>query len=508
MPTNTARIAKNTLALYFKQILLTTVSLYTVRVVLNTLGAEDYGIYNVIVGLVTMFSFIRDSMVLSIQRYFSYELGRGDFERLNQIFNQNFTVNIIIAFLVLLLAETIGLWFVSNKVVIPIERKDAALWAYHFSILSFLLSILVIPYMAMIIAHEDMNIHAYGSVIEAILKLGVVFILNFIAWDRLKLYGTLMCIVTFIHTIIYSVICIMKYHECKIKFYWDNKLFKDMISYTGWNIFPVAGDILQRQGITILLNQFFNPAVVVARGISLSINNTVVTFSQNFNMALRPQIIKTHAANQKKKTLTLVFSGTKMTYFLMYVFALPLFIELPYILLIWLKNPPEYLAIFTRLTLINILITSLSYPLLSLVQATGKTKIYQGIAGVIGLLNFPASWIVVSIGFEAYSVMIISILITCVVFVIQLIILKTHFNFPLLNFLKEVIFLLILVTVLSACMPFFLHSFFEQSFKRLCIVIAASVLSIFGFVYLLGLKPMERQKAKQFLKKYLMNKLN
>ena len=337
----TKRIAKNTLMLYFRQILIMVVSLYTVRVVLNTLGAEDYGIYNVVAGVVTMFSFLSSSMATASQRYFSFALGENDNEKLKKYFSMSFTIYCLIALIVLVLAETVGLWFVVNKLVVPMERKDAAFWIYQASVFSMIFTILTAPFMASIIAHEDMNIYAYVSIIEVVLKLGIVFLLPLFAIDKLIFYGLLMAVVVFINTAIYRTICVKKYSECKFSFFWEKDLFKELISYTGWNMFGAAVGVFKYQVVNIILNQFFNPIVNTARGIAQQVNSAVNSFAQNFSTAVRPQIIKTYASGEKDKMLQLMFRSCKATFLLMYVFALPLILEMPYVLKLWLKNVPD-----------------------------------------------------------------------------------------------------------------------------------------------------------------------
>jgi O-antigen/teichoic acid export membrane protein len=319
MSSNTTRIAKNTLMLYFRQILIMLVSLYTVRVVLNTLGAEDYGIYNVVAGVVTMFGFLSSTMSGATQRFLSIEIGRSDFDRLKRVFSLSLTIYMLFVVIVLLLAETAGLWFITNKLIIPAERKGAALWTYQFSILSFLFTILTAPYMAAVIAHEDMNIYAYVSILEVVLKLVMVFLLNFIAWDKLKVYGILVCGATIINTTIYRTVCMFKYQECKFKFFWEKGLFNEIVYYTKWSILGVFSDVFKYQAILLLLNQYFNPIVITAHSIASSVRNIVSNFSWNFNYALRPQIVKYYAIGQKEEMTKLMFYGVKGTYFLMYL---------------------------------------------------------------------------------------------------------------------------------------------------------------------------------------------
>jgi O-antigen/teichoic acid export membrane protein len=504
MPSNTARIAKNTLMLYFRQILIMLVSLYTVRVVLNTLGAEYYGIYNVVAGVVTMFRFLSHSMSGASQRYFSFEIGKNDFKQLKKIFSLNLTIFILISLLVLVLAETIGLWFVSNKLAIPIERKIAAQWIYQFSIVSFLFSILTTPYMAAIIAHEDMNIYAYVSIVEVTLKLGIVFILRLIAIDKLQLYGFLMCAVTIINTAIYRTICTKKYQECKFGFYFDKVLFKEITSYIGWSLFGSLTTVIRDQAVTILLNQFFNPLVIAARSIASSVNSAASSFSYNFSTALRPQIIKSYSSGQKTEMIRLISGGSKSTYFLMYLFVLPLVLEMPTVLAIWLKNVPDYAVVFTRLALIDVLINSISFPLMTAARAPGKIKIYESVLGSIQLASFFIAWIVLMLGAPAYSVMIVTICISVAMFIVRLVITGYLVGFSIRQFLYEAIVPACMVTIVSAILPVLLFTVLQEGLLRLFIVIAVSILSVCGCMYTLGLNTAERKRINEII----INKIN
>ncbi|GHV08385.1 hypothetical protein FACS189485_19820 [Spirochaetia bacterium] len=506
MPSNTQRIAKNTLMLYFRQILIMLVSLYTVRVVLNTLGVEDYGIYNVVAGVVTMFGFLSGSMASASQRYFSFEIGRGDIEQLKKIFSLSFLIYLIIAVLVLVLAETIGLWFVNNKLIIPPERMDAARWVYQFSILSFLFTVLTTPYMALIIAYEDMNIYAYVSIVETALKLGIVFLLRIILADKLQLYGILLCAVALLNTTIYRTICKIKYRECKVVFYWDIDLFKEITSYTGWNLFGASVGIFKHQAVNILLNQFFNPVVVAARGIASQVNGAVVSFSQNFSTAIRPQIIKNYAAGEKDKVLSLMFQGAKGTYFLMYVFTLPLVLEMPFVLSLWLKNPPEDAALFTRLALIDALADSVSFPIMAAAQATGHIKLYQALVGGILLLNLPVSWIALSCGAPAEAVMVIAVMITIVAFLVRLVLVKRLIDFSLFSFCKKVVLPIAAVSLFAAIIPAVIYVNTDEHLLRFCAVFAVSIVSACGWMYAIGLNTVERQQVRAMIKKSIFHR--
>jgi O-antigen/teichoic acid export membrane protein len=491
---NTQRIVKNTLMLYFRQILIMLVSLYTVRVVLETLGAEDYGIYNVVAGVVSMFGFLSNSMVTATQRYLSFELGRNDFDKLKKVFSVSLVIYVLIMITVLLLAETVGLWFVSNKLVIPPERKNSAIWVYQFSVISFLFTVLTTPYMAVILAHEDMNIYAHVSTVETALRLGLVFVLQFIAWDKLRLYGILVGVATLINTAIYRIVCMVKYKECKFMIYFDRGLYKELKNYAAWNLFGSVSTMLQNQGIAVLLNQFFNPVVVTARGIALSVNSATSSFAGNFYNAIRPQIIKKYAANEKDAMMKLVFYGAKATYFLMYIFTLPLILEMRYVLMLWLKNIPEYTVIFTSMALIEMLIYSLSMPLGALVHACGKIQLYQLVVYGIQICNLPLAFVFFKLGSPSYTISIIAIFLASFSFIAQLLISKYLAEFPVRVFLKKVVIPLFIVTILSPVIPILIQKFADQNFSRLIIVIITSIFSTCGFMYFIGLNKVERIK--------------
>ena len=502
----TKRIAKNTLMLYFRQILIMIVSLYTVRVVLNTLGAEDYGIYNVVAGVVTMFSFLSSSMATASQRYFSFALGQNDSEQLKKYFSMSFTIYCLIALIVLVLAETVGLWFVTQKLVIPVERKNAAFWIYQASIFSMICTILTAPFMASIIAHEDMNIYAYVSIIEVALKLGIVFLLPLFAIDKLIFYGVLMAGVVFINTAIYRTICVKKYVECKFSFFWEKALFKELVSYTGWNMFGSAVGVFKNQIVNIILNQFFNPIVNAARGIAAQVNSAVNSFAQNFSTAVRPQIIKNYASGEKEKMLQLMFRSCKATFLLMFVFALPLILEMPYVLKLWLKNVPEYAVLFTILALIDALIDTISYPLMAAAQATGKIKLYQAVVGSVLLLNAPVAYVVLKLGFAPYSVFAVSISITILAFIVRLIILKRLIDFSFWKFIGKIAIPIILSSFVALIIPYFIRDFIQESFLRLCVTVIVSIICVGLSGYFVALSKDEKQWIVEIVKSKLGGK--
>lgn len=496
---NTKRIARNTLLLYFRQILIMAVSLYTVRVVLNVLGAEDYGIYNVVAGVVTMFGFLSGAMATASQRYFSFDLGKGDTENLKKTFSVTLTIYALLALLIVILAETVGLWFVYNKLVIPLERLTAAKWIYQAAVASFLFTLITTPYMSAIIAHENMDVYAYVSIVEVVLKLGIVFLLQVLPFDKLIVYGFLLLAVAVINTSLYRLYCVKKYTECRFRFLWDKKLFIEIFSYTGWNTFGAAVGVFKFQLVNILLNQYFSPVLIAARGIASQVNSAVSSFAINFSNAVRPQIIKLYAAEQKKEMLTFMFTSARYTFFLMFLLAVPLCFEMNSVLGLWLKNVPENTVIFTQLLLIDVMIDSISYNLGIGIQATGRIKWYQIIIGGLLMLNLPVSWILLALGFVPTSVFIVGIVITFIAFICRLFFLKylLDFRFTETFVLKNLGFICFswgcILPVLLIIHKLFIAKFF-------IITLCLEYITEFILILFTGFTNKERQKGFNFLK--------
>jgi O-antigen/teichoic acid export membrane protein len=479
------------------------VSLYTVRVVLNTLGAEDYGIYNVVAGVVTMFGFLSNSMATSTQRYLSIEIGKDNFQRLKIIFGVSYTIYLLIAFIVLILAESVGLWFIYKKLAIPLERRNAALWTYQFSIISFVFTILTAPCMAAIFAHEDMGVFAHISVLEAVCKFSTAFLLKFFAFDMLKLYGILLCLTTFSIMMVYHVVCTHKYNECKFKPYWDKSLFREMMSFTGFTTIGSLVGIVRNQTITILLNQFFTPIVVSARGIALQITNALGNFSANIYNAFRPPIMKAYATGNRGDSFRMVFLSAKLMYCMMNIFVLPLVLEVPFVLALWLENPPAYSTTFARLMLVDTLSGMLSAPTGAVSQASGRIKECQLFSNGILLLNLPFSWIALTLGAPVYMVVIISIGLTLAAQFLQVFIIKHLTNFPATAFFKEVVFKMLFITVLSSTVPVLVYLFMKTGFLRLCVVTVASIVSVGMCMYFIAFSKTEQKNILTFIFSFL-----
>ena len=505
---NNKRIAKNTLLLYFRMLLMMGVSLYTIRVVLNTLGAVDYGIYNVVGGVVTMFSFLSGTMAGASQRFFAFEIGRKDYQQLKKTFSMTMTIYVMIAVVILILAETIGLWFLNNKMTIPAERMESANWIYQFAILSFILTMFAIPYNAAIIAHERMNVYAYVSIIEVTLKLAIVYILVVFSFDKLKLYAVLMFAVTAIVTSIYQIYCRKKFDECRFSFYWNKSLFKEIVSYSGWNLFGALAGIFSNQGISIVLNMFFGPVVNAAQAIATQVNNTINQFIINFSTAVNPQITKYYAAGEKEEMIKLVFQSSKFSYFLMFILSMPVLLETNFILSMWLKEVPDYVVIFTQLVIITALIDSLSQPLITSLLATGKIRNYQLIVGGIRLLNLPVSYCFLKFGFPPQTVMYIAIGFAVLSLTLRLLMSQNMLGFPVGNYISNVIIKIIVSSIIAYCIPLWIiFKWNDDNPLRFVIILATGLASALIFIYFLGLLKSERVSIKATAYKQIITKI-
>lgn len=489
---NNKRIAKNTLLLYFRMFFMMAVSLYTSRVVLNTLGVEDYGIYNVVGGIVAMFSFINSSMSAATQRYITFALGRDDKVRLKKIFNTSLIIHGGISILLILLAETIGLWFLWNKMQVPMERMEAAFWVYQSSIVASVIMIMSVPYNAAIVAHEKMSAFAYISVLEVVLKLLIVYLLLVIFFDKLIVYALLIVLVQIFIRLCYSWYCNKYFKETLFTWILDRGLIKEMIGFAGWNLFGACAYIAFTQGLNIILNMFFGPVVNAARAIAVQVQNAMTQFISNFQMALNPQIIKSYAAGDLQYMHSLIYRSSKFSYFLIFSISLPVIIETPFILKVWLNNVPENSVIFLRLMVCTSWISSISNPLINAAQTTGNIRKYQTVIGTMLIMILPISYLCLKIGFPAYSVFVVHLIIECLAQVVRLFIIKPMIDLSIGEFVKNVILKIILVSFLTILLPYYVHTAICGGWFRLVIVAVASFLSATFIIGGIGLSTPER----------------
>jgi O-antigen/teichoic acid export membrane protein len=491
---NNKRIAKNTLFLYFRMLLTMLVALYTVRIVLKTLGVVDYGIYNVVGSIVTMFSFLSNTMSSASQRFFAFEIGRNDREQLKKTFSTTMTIYLLIALVILILAETIGLWFLNVKMEIPQERMAAARWVYQFSILGLMLTMFTVPYNAAIIAHENMKVYAYVSVIEVALKLLIVYLLVLFSFDKLILYSVLTLAVTFIVTLIYRTYCQRKFEECHYSFHWDKHLFKKILSYSGWNLLGALSGVGKNHGINILINVFFGPAVNAARGVAYQVQSVVLNFGNNFFTAVRPQIIKSYAANRHEEMMQLVFQSTKFSFYVLFLLSLPILLEASAILGLWLDEVPAYSIMFIKLVIVDTLLELMANPIVTLAQATGKVKWYQIVVGGVRLLSLPIALVFLKTGFGPESVFYTLIANTVLCNALRIVMIKQILVFDASQYLKQVVCSIALVSSFSLLVPRLIQIYWTEPSvaKSLTTVLVAGCCSVTA-VWLLGLTKPERE---------------
>lgn len=504
---NNKRIAKNTLLLYFRMLLTMAVSLYTSRVVLSTLGVEDYGIYNVVGGVVTMFSVISGSLSAAISRFITFELGKGNKKSLEKIFSSAVTIQLALGLIILILAESIGVWFLNSKMNIPESRMYAANWVFQLSIITFIINLISVPYNATIIAHEKMSAFAYISILEVSAKLIIVYLLLISPIDRLIFYAILMAFVAFIIRFIYGYYCKRHFNECTYHFIYDKILLKKMFSFAGWNFIGSASGVLRDQGGNIIINLFCGPSVNTARSIAFQVYSAIYSFVSNFMIALNPQITKNYASGNHEYLISLLYKGARFSFYLLLLLSLPILINTNYILTLWLKNVPEHTTNFVRLVLIFALSESISQPLITAQNATGRIKNYQIVVGGLQMMNLPISYILLRIGYSPEYIFIISIIISQCCLYARLIMLKTNIKISIFYFVKDVYLNAIFVSLSSIAVPLFLHLISKDSATNVIAISTVTIMSTIISILHIGCSKKERKmiinKIKQIYKKHI-----
>lgn len=505
--TNNKRIAKNTLVLYVRMLFLMLVSLYTSRVILNALGVEDYGIYNVVGGIVTMFTILSGSLSAAISRFITFELGTGDKDKLKKIFSSSITIQAGLAIVIALLAESVGLWFLNEKMVIPDGRLAAANWCFQFSIITFGINLINVPYHAAIIAHERMSAFAYMSILEAIGKLTIAWCISINPIDRLVFYGLMLAILSCVIRLIYAWYCKKNFEECTYHFVYDSSLLKRMFAFAGWNFLGSGSAHLMNQGVNLLSNVFFGVTVNAARGIAVQVDHAIMQFVTNFTTAINPQITKSYAAGQKDYMFSLIFRGAKFSYFLLLFFAIPIIFETPTILKLWLKIVPDHAVNFVRLAVIISMIMVLSRTMVTAMLATGDIKKYQLIVGGLGMLVFPMAWLFFALGLPPEMAYVSIIIIYIGQWICRLFLLREMIGMSIKHYFQEVMSKVSLTTILAIPLPLVIYILIDGSILRLLILSISSFLITLVVIFYCGLDNEERQfvlnQTRSFKRKLL-----
>ena len=486
------RIARNTLFLYFRMFITMGISLYTSRLVLNILGVDDFGIYNVVGGVVAMFSVISGSLSTAISRFITFELGRDSKDRLKTIFSSAVTVQVIIALLVCLLVEICGVGFLNNKMNIPIEKMEAANWVLQCSMLIFMINLISVPYNAAIIAHEQMKVFACISILEVLLKLGVVFILYVTLFEKLILYAILLLFVAFIIQMTYVLYCKKHFEESSYVHSFDVALLKEMSGFAGWSFWGSLAGVLYTQGLNMLLNVFFGPVVNAARGIAVQAQSAVQQFVTNFQMAINPQITKTFASGNLEQMHSLMFRSARFSFILLFFITLPVLLETDFLLTIWLKTVPDDTVVFIHIMICISLIYTTANPCVIANQATGKVKVYQAVVGGVLLTILPISYTVLKLGAPAYSVFIVHFCMELAQFS-RMYMLRKLINLPIRQYFNNIYIPIVGTVFVSIILPIFVHMQFEEGWLRFIVVGFTCVLSVSLSAFFIGFTKNERE---------------
>lgn len=494
---NNKRIAKNTFLLYVRMILVMIISLYTSRVVLSTLGVSDFGIYNVVGGLVSTLTFLNSALAASSQRFISYELGRGNKHLLNKVFSTSVSVHAILAIISVILFESVGLWFLNTKMNIEPARMYAANWVFHCSVLSFAISVLNVPYNASIVAHEKMGVYAYISIIEALLKLLIVYLLLIADYDKLIVYSVLQLAVSYIIRLCYVTYCKRKFVECKYKFVFEKPLFKRMFSFAGWSVVGNIGFSLKDPLSNIILNLFFGTIINAARGIAVQVNGIIYSFATNFGMAMNPQIVKRYASGDIEGSIDLVYAGARFSFYLITIISIPIIVNIDFILKMWLGEVPEYTNIFVVLTVLSSLVYCLSGTSSTAVQATGDIKWFSIGVCVILILELPIAYLLLYLGYPPYAAMIPSIFTNLLALLFRFNILKglvSNYSWRYFIFTVVIRSFITFFIAVSICM-FLKQKFSDGIFSSLSLIVCCFIISCFT-VLLVGINKQERNLIK------------
>lgn len=494
------RLAKNTAYMYLRMGITLVVGLYTSRVVLRVLGVEDFGLYNVIGGIIAMFMFLNNAMVNTTSRFITVKLAKGSLQEQQDIFNMSLLIHVLIAFVVLLFGESIGLWYVHNKLVVPNGREFAAMWLYQLSVVSCVVSIIIVPYNAEVIAHEKMNVFAAIQIIDVVLKLLIVIVLQYTPFDKLIFYGTLLAGVSILDFAMCFVYCRKRFPETRLAYYWNRSVFKEMMNFAGWAIVGNFSYLFYTQGLNLMLNAFCGPAVNAARGIAVQVESVVKQFANNVQVSINPQILKTYATNEMERMHTLVCASSRYCFFLLLFISLPIILEADFLLNLWLGEVPEHTVNFIRIILVVVLLDAFINPMFTANLATGKLKQYY-------IPVFSLSFSFMFITFFAIKLTRIPEIVFLCYFVlsflgviIRIFVMNKQIHLTPSTYIKKVIFPSVTVTILSVIFPSATYIFVAGEWARFLLTLSASMFSVGVVVYFVGITNVERQFVNQFVK--------
>lgn len=490
---NNKRIAKNTLLLYVRMLFMMVIGLYTSRVILDKLGEVDFGIYNVVGGFVTMFTVISGAMTTATQRFLSFEIGKGKDGNVKGIFSTMIYIHLFLALIILLLGEVFGVWFINTHMNFPSERYGAANWVFQLSLFVFILDVINVPYNGALIAYEKMSAFAYFSIFDAVFKLVICYVITLTPYDKLVVYAALIAVIQVSLLAMYFFYCRVKFKDCRFTGKYNKEYGKNVGSFVSWNLIGSFAGIAKEQGVNVVLNMFFGPAVNAARGVAYQVLSKLNGFVTNFQMAMNPQIIKNYASAELDNMYKLVFRGAKFSYLLLLTLSLQIVIEAPLILNLWLKEVPNYTVIFLQIAIFTALINTLSNPLIVTMHATGKVRDYQIVVGGLSLFTLPLVWVALKMGTAPYMAMVIAFAVEFVCHFARLYMLVRSIKFPMMAFIKDVTLRVIVITVLSLILPILAYQSIHITIVRFLVVCILSFISTIGLGYMLGFNKTDRE---------------
>lgn len=496
---NTKRIAKNTLMLYGRMLFGMLVSLYTSRVVLQALGVEDYGIYNVVGGFVAMFSMISASLSSSVSRFLTFELGKGNMDALKRVFSTSLSIHVVLSVIIVLLAETVGVWFLNTHMTIPEDRLYAANWVFQASVFTFVINLWSVPFSASIVAHERMSAFAYIGILDIVLRLLIVLFIAYsgLEFDRLIVYALLLVAVVCLMQVIYWRYCCRSFEECRFHLCFDKKYWKEMSVFAGWNFIGSTSALINNHGVNILLNLFYGLVINAARGIAVTVNNAICAFVGSFMTALNPQITKSYAANDKSYMFLLAERGARFAFYIISLLALPIALETDFVLMLWLNQIPEYTVVFIRFVLFLSLCDVLSNTLITMQLATGNIRNYQIVVGGVQMLIFPFSYVCFKYGFPPESNYIVCIIISLICLLLRLYFLRTMIGLSVRRYLRKVCGNVMLVLIIAIVIPILVHNNLSYGWVRFIVVTSISLLSVILSVFFVGCTSSERRFIRE-----------
>lgn len=497
-------IARNTIFMSARMVIILFLQLYTTRVILASLGVVDYGIYNVVCGFVSMFTFLSTAMTNGIQRFYNFEFGKNGEKGITSVYNTAVRVQGILAISLTVLIELIGLWYINNKMVIPSERLSAAIWVFHSSVLSLVLVVLQVPYSSVIIAKEKMDFYAIISVLNSVLNLVIAILVKYSANDRLILYGFLLSLIQVIILISYIIYSKKITSSLVLKKDYDHSLLRSMLGFSGWNIFGSFSSIMKEQGVNMILNLFCGPVVNAARGVAAQVNGGFQGLVSNLNIAVRPQVTKSYAQGNISRTMNLTYSISKLSCLVLFLFSYPILLELDFVLSVWLgDNIPEHTRMFVIITVMTAFFNNLNAAVSGVVHSSGKMKLYQISGSIVNLIALPISYILLKTGHFPEMVIWGIFVVAGLVQVNALLVLKTIVDYKISDYVKQVILPILLVIATSVILPYILHTILPYGVGRFLIVCTFTIIEISAISFFWGLSSVERNMLKSMLKEHL-----